>query len=116
MLGKKYLTIGDLAIPNPISTTISYKNIENVNTSEAGTDLVNITRLMKRTIKIQLNSSSFWLDRYVELCKVKQTVLYFRGEEIQVRARLTGASLIENSEMTNNTDGLYEVNIELLEI
>lgn len=116
MLGKKYLTIGDLPIPNPIKMSISYKNIENVNTSEAGTDLVNVTRLEKRIFKLQLNSSSFWLDKYTELCKIKQTILTFRDEEIPVRARIISADLVEDSANTDNTDGLYEVNIELTEI
>lgn len=116
MLGKNYLTIGNLPIPNPISTSISYKNIENINTSEAGTDLVNVTRLQKRTFKLTLNSSSFWLDKYITLCKVKQTVLTFREEEIDVRARLISADLVEDSANAVNTDGLYEVTIELTEI
>lgn len=116
MLGKKYITIGGLAIPNPSSLSISYENIESVNLSEAGTDLVNVTRLQKRAFSISLKASSFWRAKYKELCMMSQTILELEGEEILVRCRLSSEALIEHTEHAENTNGYWDISIELMEI
>lgn len=116
MLGKNYLKIGDVYIPNPISFSESYTNIENVGNAESGRELVAVTRLLKRSWSLSFNCSSFWLDNLKELCAEPSTTLTFRNEEIDVRARLTGATLAENSVYSPGTEGYYTVEMAITEI
>lgn len=116
MLGKKYIQIDGLRIPNPRAFSIGYENIETVNISEAGTELVQTTRLQKRTFSLELYSSSFWRNKYKEICKKQTSTLVLEDESILVRCRITGEQLLENSELVGNTNGLWIISLELVEI
>lgn len=116
MLGKRYITIGDLPIPNPNEFSITYENIENVNISESGSDLVNVTKLQKRTWSLSINATSLWRARYLELTRRSQTTLTMNDETVAVRCRIDSERLVQNSELANNTDGLWVINISIMEI
>lgn len=116
-LGSNYMTIGGLSIPNPKSgLKIAYNNIEKTAQSEAGTDLVLITRLMKRTFSFNAQVTSEWYSKYRTLCATSTTTLVYLGESITVRARLSSASLSKDSEYANGTDGLWTLGIQLIEV
>lgn len=116
MLGKNFLKIDDLFIPNPLGMTVSIENIEITKKSEAGTTLSNVTRLGIRTWSLSIQATSFWLDRYIEICKKDQAILTYRSEQIPVECRLNSYDLVENSANVANTDGLWNVGLDIKEI
>lgn len=115
MLGKKYIKLNGIAIPNPVSNSIQYENVENVNTSEAGSDLINVSMLGKRRWNLTCNCSSYWKNIYEQLGLMLQTTMEIDDEEIDVRVRINSIDLVENSEHSQNTDGLWEVSLTISE-
>lgn len=115
MLGKNYIKLNGISIPNPISNSIAYENVETVNKSEAGTDLVNVSLLGKRSWSLSCNCSSHWKKIYEDIGKLTQTTMELEGEEIIVRVRIESADLIQNSALVPNTDGLYTINMTISE-
>ena len=116
-LGSNYMTIGGLSIPNPQKgIKIAYNNIEKTAQSEAGTDLVLITRLMKRTFSFNAQVTSEWYAKFRTLCSASTTTLLYQSESITVRARITSAQLAQNSEFAGGTDGLWTLGIQLIEV
>lgn len=116
MLGSNYLTFENVALPNPVSFAISDTNLESVSTSVAGTDMGIVTRLQKRTISCTFNCTSFWLDKIKTLCMLTQGSLIYRGETIVCRARITGETLVADSEYADRTSGLWTVAVQFLEV
>lgn len=57
-------TLGGVTLMKPTQWDESYAIIENVNTSEAGTDLVNIVRSDKLTVSAQFNVSRVWYHQF----------------------------------------------------
>lgn len=116
MLGRNYLTIGEVPIPNPIDFSENYTDIENIGNAESGKELVMVTRLQKRSWSLTFQTSSYWLDILKELCMENSTTFTFRGETIVVRARLTGAAMAQYSAMRPESDGYYTVSMTITEI
>lgn len=110
MLGKGYLKFNNVVIPNPVDFSESYDNIENTNQSEEGTDLVTIVRLQKLSLSCKFNCSSYWKGQLLSLASLSDATLVYHGTTYtNVRFRITGCDLVEDSEMVGNTDGLWEV-------
>lgn len=116
MLGHNYLKIGGVSIPNPIDFSENYENIENVGTAESGRELVMVTRLQKRSWNLTFQCSSYWLDEIKFLCTANSTTFKFRNETITVRARLTSATMAQNSAMRPESNGYYTVSMTVTEI
>lgn len=116
MLGSNYLTFAGVDLPNPVEFSISFENIENKNQSEAGTDLINVVRLKKRTFSAKFQCSSFWAGRIATLCSLNYGTLVYQSESITATARLKSTDLEENSERIPNTDGLWTVNVDFTEV
>ena len=114
MLGY-YLKFNNETFPNPITPTKSSKTIENVNQSEAGTDLVCIVRPSKKSWSFKFNLSSAKRDILESLCSDESTQMYYMGSTYTVRVRDFSERLVQNSEWTANTDGLYEVSVKVTE-
>lgn len=114
MLGK-YLTIDGVLMPNPNPGTFSYRYNpdENVYTSEAGTQMSNIRRLDRLSFSASYNCSSRLRDLLkTKVLKPSVTVQFDGGSTIRGRLRLGGdISLVENSEYTGGTQGLWVVPI-----
>lgn len=116
MLGKNYLKISNILIPNPTSFSENYTDLENVGTAESGRDLVSVIRLQKRSWSLTFDCTSRWLDEFKEIGQLKSTTMVFREESITVRVRLTSATLAPHSEYSKNTTGLYTLNMTITEI
>lgn len=116
MLGYKYITLDGVKIPNPSSLTENYENIEDTGISEAGTDLVAVTRLQKCSWSLTFDCSSFWLAKYKNITKKNTVPMIYKGETFTVRARITSAALVPNSEHSTQSDGYYTVTMEITEI
>ena len=55
MLGRNFIKINSTTIPTPATYTGSPTNIEDVNESEAGTERVVVTRLLKKEAILSLS-------------------------------------------------------------
>lgn len=115
MLGRGYVTIGNVTLPNPVDFSISYENNETQGVSEAGTLLVSVTRLLRRNISMTCQVTSFWRDKILDLCGENSTTLVLEGETINGRLRLNTSNLERHSEYTPNTEGLWTLNVTFIE-
>lgn len=115
-LGRNYLTFNTTSIPNPTQFDIMYENLEEVATSEAGTDMAIVSRLQKRTFSCTFQCTSTWLTNFRALCSLTSGILSYHGESIRCRARIEGATLSPWSECQNRTDGLWTVTVSFVEV
>ena len=110
MLGNGYLTFNNVVLPNPITEGENYDNLENINQSEAGDDLVNVVRLLKLSLPCKFNCSSYWKAQLLTLAALPSaTLVYNSVTYYDVRFRITSCELVEDSELVKNTDGLWEI-------
>lgn len=115
MLGKSFLTVDSVAIPNPVDFDVSFDEIENIRTSESGKDLVTVVRLDKRTFSGKWQLSSYWKDVLESFALKPEVDVIYGGQTYGCRARGYSAKLVENSAYANATDGLWEVNLDFIE-
>lgn len=124
MLGHGYLKVSIkeegvesyYTFPNPVTWSEEYNNIENTAMSEGGTDLVNVTRLQKRTWNGSFQVSDYWLGIIKKCASQAQNKIQYKGETINVRTRITGSPLAQFSEYASETDGYYTVAVSFIEI
>ena len=112
MLGK-YITINSTLMPNPTKFSYTYPPDETVYTSEAGTQLTNIRRLDRLTFAASWNCSSRLRDQLIALCQTPSVSVSIDGATaVSGRMRLSGGpELVEDSENTNGTQGLWVVSV-----
>lgn len=106
----------------PLNWEENWKVVEIVNQSEAGTDIIQTTRIGKLTVKVQYKCTSDWLAIYQSFSKL-DTFTLKRWDVIQedytehtVRMRNFTNKLIKKSWDISVSDGLWEVSFELLEV
>lgn len=117
MLGKRFLKVNNERIPNPVSNfKVNFTPDEVVNISEAGTELARVRRLNKRTFSGTWNFTSFWLKKAEEWCTSPTVTVTYQGENYTCRARDFSPVLFNNSDYTENTEGLWTVNLTFTEI
>lgn len=121
---KSYPTkINNVAIPNkPNSWNTVREVIENVGTTEAGTDIVDIKRVGKMTISVSYNCSSNWLVRFqgwADETTALTVQIYDPDtsayENKSMRIRNFNYEMVPNSENVSGTLGLYIVSFDLIE-
>ncbi len=95
---------------------ISYSNIEKNNTSEAGTDITNVVRLQKRTFSITYSADSYLLNQLLQITNQPEGIFHYMEEDIPVRARISNSDLLKKSEIVPNTNGLWNVSLQFIEI
>ena len=113
MLGR-YIKIDNVVMPNPIAFSYTYDADESVYKSEAGTELSNIRRLDRLSFSATFNCSSRLKDSLVGLCMTPSVdVQIDNGAVTSGRLRLNGdIELVENSEKTGGTQGLWTVRVQ----
>ena len=118
MLGYGYLKINGTAIPNPKIDGFSEapQIIEQVNQSEAGSDLVAVTRLNKLVLNMSFNLSSRWKKKLDDYSKLRTITLNYNGVDYTGRFRASGNQLFGNSAHTQGTNGLWVCNYTFTEI
>jgi hypothetical protein len=114
MLGN-YLTFNDISFPNPINTSKTSKTLENVNQSEAGTDLVCVIRASKLYWGMSFNLTSAKKEILEQLCQDESTVMTYMGKTYTVRVRNYKEKLVEGSEWLSSIDGLFECSVDVTE-
>ncbi len=114
MLGE-YLLFNEEQFPNPITPSMSSKTIENVSTSEAGTDLVCVVRQAKHSWSFSFNLSNEKKEILRNLCKLESVTMSYMGLTYTVRVRDYQEKLVEGSEWVAIVNGLYEVSVNVTE-
>lgn len=114
MLGY-YLKFNGTAFPNPLTPSMASQAIENVSTSEAGTDLVVLVRPSKKTWSFTFNLSSRTRDILKNLSMQETVTMNYMGTNYTVRIRDYSEQLAENSEWAANTDGLFVCSVKVME-
>lgn len=117
------IKINDTAIPFSGSMSEKYDTIENVNTSEAGTDVVQLTRVGKLTTSISYTMlSDFiptlegWRDSMTAL-SVKIFDFNTGGyKEHNMRMRNYKKDIVKHSQDLTVTTGIWKVSFDLIEI
>lgn len=113
------IKFNDKKIPTPVEWNENYEVIENINTTEAGTDQIIITRNNKLTVKCGFNCTHIWAKNFLEYSKADKINVSFYdlllGESKirEMRIRDFTAFLIPNAWKINN--GLWEVSFSLIE-
>lgn len=111
-------TYPDLYMPPPKNPpSIRYANNESISLSEAGTEIGVITRLQKKTIQITWIINSDLYEEVEKRCLRSTSIIQFGPQTpITVRARITAANLLKNSEWIRRTDGLWSVTVQFVEV
>lgn len=117
MLGYDYLKFNGVTLPTAKKNSLKYTNIETVGTSEAGTDLAIVTRLLKPRYSYSFTVTDFWRDKLRQICSLAQGTLTINNDAGHlVRPRLSGEDLVKDSETTALTEGLYDVVVDFIEV
>lgn len=115
MLGKYYIALDSLGLPNPVKQSHDPGLLEEVNASEAGTDLVTVVRTSKAVFSWTWHVESKLHDTLIEFGEQRETTLLYRGKTYTGRFRVLSSELVEGSAMTEGTDGLYEISATFIE-
>ena len=110
------------AIISPIKWTETYKNVETVNTSEAGTDIVNITRIGKLSVTAQYKCTDVWAQKFIGYSrqhtltvKIYDT-LTAAYKEYTMRMKGFKQELVKKSDRLAATNGVWKIEFTLEEI
>lgn len=115
-LGRNYITLNGVSLPNPTAFSIKYQNIEQTGQTEDGHDVGTTTRLQKRVFNMSFNCTSRGEAVLREICDLTTCNMTYRGETIVVRPRIQNGKLVDGSEYLARTDGLYTVSIVCTEV
>ena len=114
--------INSTNLPVAVSWNENSEVIENANTTEAGTDIVDIARVDKLTVTASYDCSSDWVKTFKEWAKStsKLTVkIYDPVSEAYatryMRMRNFVSNLVKNSDKNSGTIGLWNVTFDLIE-
>lgn len=114
-------TLGGVTLINPTSWSESYAVVESTNVSEAGTDLVEVTRQDKLTVSASFQVSSRWyhilygLSQNTSMTLNVYDPLTNTNKDRTVRMRDFSAEFQQFSEKNNETQGYWAVSFSLIE-
>lgn len=109
-------------ILRPIAWSETSNVIEAVNTSEAGTDIINVTRYDKLTISAEFGCSAAWAKTFKSFSILdsftltRYDVISEADETRTVRMRNYSQTLIKDSQTLTGQNGLYSITFDLEEI
>ena len=109
MLGK-FLKINNEQMPNPNPGTWNenYPPLENVFTTEAGSQLASVVRLDRLTWTGEFNCSSRLKSKLIGFAQSASVTCKINGVEHSGRLRINGdINLYTDSEYVNGTEGLW---------
>ena len=116
------IKINNTAIPFSGSMNEKYDTIENVNVSEAGTDIVQTQRNAKLTLAISYKILSSWISQFetwYEDNTYKTVSIFNLGtgayKDRLMRMRNYKKKLVKHSEDLAATTGIWEVSFDLIE-
>lgn len=114
--------INNTPIPVPIEWSENSSVVENAMTTEAGTDVIDVLRVDKLTVTASFNVSSSWLATFkgwanstsALAVKIYDPVTDAYVER-SMRIRNFISNLVQNSDNTSGTIGLYNLTFDLIE-
>lgn len=111
----KNLTISfeNVTFPNVKTFSKAPETIENINRSEAGSDLVEFVRAGKNNFNFSFTLSESWADALEGLCELPSGELDINGTKYTGRLRNFKADLIYISQWANQN--LYNCSCEFIE-
>ena len=113
------IQINGTAFPFPTKISLDYETNETVNTTEAGTDSVILTRANKMTLSTEFQLSSMkyaTLKGYADLLSVTVTLTEAGTVTTKtMRIRDLKADYVDNSRYTEGTAGLWRVSCKFIE-
>lgn len=114
--------INSTNLPVPITWEETANVVENSNTTEAGTDIVDIMRVDKLTITASFDVSSAWLTTFKGWANSTSKLTVKIYDSVTdgyvtryMRIRNFVSSLVQNSDKNNGTKGLWNVTFDLIE-
>lgn len=114
--------INNITIPVPIAWNEITEVIENAMTTEAGTDVIDVMRVDKLTVNASFNVSSAWLSTFKDWSKSTSALTVQIYDAVSgayvsrnMRIRNFNYSLVQNSDRTSGTIGLWELTFDLIE-
>lgn len=114
--------INNIIIPVPIAWNEISEVIENAMTTEAGTDVIDVMRVDKLTVNASFNVSSAWLSTFKDWSKSTSALTVQIYDAVSgayvsrnMRIRNFNYSLVQNSDRTSGTIGLWELTFDLIE-
>lgn len=117
MLGYDYLVFNSEKLPWAKKNSVKITNTENIGKSEAGTLIGTVTRLMQKKYTYQFTVTDFYYEKLAAIANLAQGRLYINGDAgHDVMPRMVSYDLVQNSELTAGTDGLWTVTMEFTEI
>ena len=109
-------------ILRPTKWELTYDVIENVNQTEAGTDVVNVIRKDKLSISASYKCSSIWAKKFQQYNNLSGSITvsiydpYTDGyKDYTMRMRNFKMNLKPKSEFVRYGNGIYEVSFKLIE-
>ena len=115
-LGYDYLTFNTTVLPWATANNTNYTQVETEGQSEAGYDLAITTRLNKPTFSYTFRVTDFWREKLLAICSLTSGTLYINNDAGHtVRPRLQSEVVVQDSELTEGTDGLYDMTINFIE-
>ena len=121
MLSDYPIKFGQEVIFKPESWEESSEVIESINTTEAGTDQIVVTRYDKLSVSCSFQCSSVWAKKFKEYSKQNEIAvsIYDLIAEAyrtrNMRIRNFKASVVANSWNTPKTAGLWNISFDLEE-
>ena len=116
------IQINSTSIPVPISWNETAEIVENVNTTEAGTDVIDVLRVDKLSVNASFNVTSNWLMAFKGWANSTSALtvkIYDPATNAYatryMRIRNFAYSLVENSDRTAGTYGLWNLTFDLIE-
>lgn len=117
------IKINSTAIPFGGSITEKYDTIEKINTSEAGTDIVQTERIGKLTLSLSFQTFSDWIPTlegwaFDNTYKTVSIFDFVTGayKDRNMRMRNYQKKLVEYSQFQTKTTGVWDVSFDLIEM
>lgn len=114
--------INNTPIPVPIEWSENSSVVENAMTTEAGTDVVDVLRVDKLTVTASFDVSSAWLATFKGWANSTSALTVDIYDPVtnaykqrSMRIRNFISNLVQNSDNTSGTIGLYNLTFDLIE-
>lgn len=116
-LGYDYLKFNSTVLPWATANGAQYAQIKTEGMSEDGHDLVTVTRKNKATYSYTFRVTDFWRDKLMNICSQLSGTLYINNDAGRtVQPDLQSSTVVTDSELTQGTDGLYDISINFIEV
>lgn len=118
MLGNNYIRIGGAYVPNPRNNQIDFSRVEHSYRNEAGDEFVISSFNDKARFKLTFNATSYLKNQLETYYHSGEAFTFQQGAKTWSNAYIESFSalLVEGSERTSNTDGLWEVSVGIRQL